>query len=347
MTWRWFSYRTTHIKLKHLLFCIHFCSFHSCVYFIMPQPLQQLSTRYRIFLLLRYPPEIFLVIFFSFFSVGKQLNLTSSCHISWIITSFHGFCILSPISSVNWCESDCHISNGNGLRQMLRQSVDGWMEIYRNNLPEGDNHKNNNNNNRISMESKLWFQWFVDVDNFLNTNEFRRHYFGWNFPSPNFYDFSIRQSNMCVLLRCSRIEILEIQIAIEIPRIENDVNCRHSSLVSALYVIFEVNILHVIPMTDIWWEKVFKVWKTRSDHIMADQNMLKRTHGHTLMGYNRTYVSPVTTTETLVLKTPICCAKQFRWLNVMECVVICTYWLWVSMSIAIQIVSNRNQNIHR
>lgn len=170
------------------------------------------------FFIIAFSTWDFSCVFFLLFSAGKQLNLTSSCHISWIITSFHGFCILSPISSLNWCESGCHISNGNGLPQMLRQTVYGWMEKYRNNLPEGDNHKNNNNNNnRISIESKLWFRWLVDVDNFLNTNEFRRHYFAWNFPTPNFYDFSIRQSNMCVLLRCSRIEILEIQIAIEIP----------------------------------------------------------------------------------------------------------------------------------
>lgn len=36
--------------------------------------------------------------FFFFFSAGKQLNLTSSCHISWIITSFHGFCILHSVT---------------------------------------------------------------------------------------------------------------------------------------------------------------------------------------------------------------------------------------------------------
>lgn len=150
------------------------------------------------FLLLRFPPEIFLAIFFLLFSAGKQLNLTSSCHISWIITSFHGFYILSPISSLNWCESGCHISNGNGLPQMLRQTAYGWMEKYRNNLPEGDNHKNNNNNNnRISMESKLWFQWFVDVDNFLNTNEFRRHYFGWNFPTPKISMISAYANQTC------------------------------------------------------------------------------------------------------------------------------------------------------
>lgn len=90
-------------------------------------------------------------------------------------------------------------------------------------------------------------------------------------------------------------------------------------------------------------ENTFRSYNGRSKH--AETN--KRTHAHTLMGYDRTYVLPVTTIEVLVLKTPKCCAKQFRWLNVMECVVICTYWLWVSMSIAIQIVSNRNQNIHR